>query len=112
MPIKIGTLNLCLGLPNKKEIVKNINKDEKIDILCLQETEIETNTDHNLMSLPGYLYESKENTIKSRVGCYVNTNLLYVRRLDLEGSNSHLVILDPKTIQELQIINIFRCFNP
>jgi hypothetical protein len=105
MPIKIGMLNLCLGLPNKKEIVKSIIKDEKIGRLCLQETEIEINIDHNIMSFPGYLYESEVNTIKSRVGCYINTNLSYVRRLDLEGSNSHLVILDVKSNKELPIIN-------
>ena len=63
MPIKIGTLNLCLGLPNKKEIVKGIINDEKIDVLCLQETEIEINVDRNLMSFPGYLYESESNSI-------------------------------------------------
>ena len=101
MPIKIGTLNLCLGLPNKKEIVKCIINDEKIDVLCLQETEIEINVDHNLMSFPGYLYESESNSIKSRVGCYINANLSYVRRIDLEGSNAHLVILDVKSTKEL-----------
>ena len=57
------TLNLCLGLPNKKEIVKHIINDEKIDVLCLQETEIEINVDRNLMSFPGYLYESESNSI-------------------------------------------------
>jgi hypothetical protein len=112
MPIKIVTLNLCLGLCNKKEIVKNIIQDEKIDILCPQEKEIVINIDHNLMSFLGYLYESESNAIKSTVGCYVNSNLSYVRRLDLEGNDSHLVILDVKTIKELRIINIYRCFNP
>ena len=56
MQTKIGSLNLCLGLSNKKDLIKNIIKDEKIDILCLQETELEINFDHNLMSFSGYFY--------------------------------------------------------
>ena len=40
MEIKIGTLNLCLGLQSKKELVKQTILLEKIDILCMQETEL------------------------------------------------------------------------
>ena len=38
MDYKIATLSLCLGLSNKKNLVKEIIINEKIDILCLQET--------------------------------------------------------------------------
>ena len=41
MNTKIGTLNLCLGLKNKKEEVKQLIKANNIDILCIQETELE-----------------------------------------------------------------------
>ena len=37
---KIGTLNLCLGLRNKKEEVRRMIQDNKIDNLCMQEIEI------------------------------------------------------------------------
>ena len=110
--IKIGTLNLCLGLPNKKELVKNVIFQEEIDILCLQETEIEINIDHNLLSFPGFNYESETNTVRSRVGCYVKSSISYVRRRDLEGFNSHLIILDVIGIRTARIITIYRCFNP
>ena len=40
MDIKIATLNLCLGLQQKKNLVKQIIIDEQIDVLCMQETEI------------------------------------------------------------------------
>ena len=43
MDIKIGTLNLCQGLQLKKNIVKETIIFNKIDILCMQETEINTN---------------------------------------------------------------------
>ena len=35
------TLNLCLGLKNKKDHVKNILVQNQVDIFCVQETEIE-----------------------------------------------------------------------
>ena len=38
--ITIGIWNLCLGLPNKKDIVTGILDLNKVDICCLQETEI------------------------------------------------------------------------
>ena len=40
MSIKIATLNLCLGLRNKKLLVKNLLNENEIDILCMQETEV------------------------------------------------------------------------
>jgi hypothetical protein len=112
MQIKIGTLNLCLGLTNKKDLVKKLIIDEKLDLLCLQETEMEINIDHNLMSFGGFFYESESNNIRSRVGCYVSTSLSYIRRRDLEGKNSHLVVLDIVGPTTLRIINIYRCFKP
>ena len=39
--MKIATLNLCLGLKFKKDLVKNILLDNEIDILVMQETEKE-----------------------------------------------------------------------
>ena len=54
MDIKIGTLNLSQGLQLKKNIVKETIIFNKIDILCMQETEINPNLDHNLLSFPGY----------------------------------------------------------
>jgi exonuclease III len=75
MLLKIRTLNLCLGLSNKKDLVKNLLLKENIDILCLQETEIEKNVDHNLMSFPGYQYESDTYSIRSMVGCYITSSV-------------------------------------
>jgi hypothetical protein len=112
MGFKIATLNLCLGLPNKKNIVKEMFITEKLDILCLQETEHEINLDHNLLDFPGVNYESENNQICSRVGTYIKTSINYIRRRDLEGLNSHLVIIDIKCEKNLRVINIYRPFNP
>ena len=49
--LKIGTLNLCLGLKNKKDLVKAILIENNIDILCMQEIEVEHDFDCNLCKL-------------------------------------------------------------
>lgn len=112
MPIKIGSLNLCLGLPNKKNLVKQLIINNDIDVLCLQETEIEYNFDHNLMSFANFNYESESNDKRSRVGCYVSSKLNYVRRQDLEEPNLHIIIIDIKSLKNTRLINIYRPFNP
>ena len=112
MEFKVSTLNLCLGLPNKKDLVKNLLNSEKLDVLCLQETELINNLDHNLMSMNGYVYESEINCKLSRVGVYLKAGINYVRQFDLEGRDLHLVIIDIKANKNIRIINIYRSFNP
>ena len=48
-------LNLCNGLQQKKNLVKELITHEQIDILCMQETQINYNIDHSLLSFPGYI---------------------------------------------------------
>ena len=112
MEFKISTLNLCLGLPNKKNLVKNLLNSENLDVLCLQETELLHNLDHNLMSLNGYVYESEINCKLSRVGVYLKSEINYVRRFDLEGRDLHLIVIDVRANKNLRIITIYRSFNP
>ena len=52
--LKIGTWNLCLGLPNKKDIVKNYLRTEAINVCCLQETEIPKDYPNALLSFSDY----------------------------------------------------------
>ncbi len=35
MAFKVASLNLCLGIPNKKNNVKKMITDENIDVLCM-----------------------------------------------------------------------------
>ena len=49
--LKIGTLNLCLGLKNKKDLVKDILMSNEIDILAMQEIELESTFDTNLLNI-------------------------------------------------------------
>ena len=55
MSIKIATLNLCLGLPNKKNDVKKLIVENNIDILCMQETEIDPNINTPKIVKLGYV---------------------------------------------------------
>ncbi len=112
MPIKIGSLNLCLGLQNKKELVKQLIVENEIDVLCVQETELIANLDHDLMSFKNFNYESEINDVISRVGLLINSGLDYTRRRDLEGTNNHVIIIDIMSTKTTRIINIYRPFNP
>ena len=112
MVIKIASLNLCLGLSSKKNLVKELILCENVELLCLQETEISPELDVNLISFPGFAYESETNSIKSRVGCFIKNNINYKRCYELEGVNAHLIIIDIKAERNLRIINIYRTFSP
>ena len=92
MSINISTLNLCLGLRNKKYLVKNLLEEKKIDILCMQETEITGDINVKELETSNYSLELEVNIVKSRVGFYVSKKLNYIRRSDLEGVNSNLII--------------------
>ena len=94
MSLKIATLNLCLGLKNKKLQVKNLVTSSDIDILLLQETEIESNYDTNTLTFSGFNFEAENNSVKSRVGAYIKNEINYTRKNNLEGENSHLLIID------------------
>ena len=111
-PIKIATLNLCLGIKNKKEAVRTLIEENKIDILCLQETEITPDFPTKLLTFGGYNYESEKNNIKARCGIYISNNVSYVRRDDIEIENNNLIIIDLNDKKKTRIINIYRPFNP
>ena len=73
--IKISSLNLCLRLQAKKNIVKQTVLHEEIDIMCMQETEINFNLDHKLLSFPGFSIETENNSQISRVAFYINNRI-------------------------------------
>ena len=60
----------------------------------MQETELNKNLNHNLLSFPGFAIETENNTLKSRVGIYVRSRINYMRKLELEGGDSNLIIID------------------
>ena len=94
MAVKIATMNLCLGLKNKKDLVKVALMEQKIDILCMQETKIAADIDEELLVIPGFILELEANIVKKRVGVYINSKLSFRQRVELEGKVSNVVIID------------------
>jgi hypothetical protein len=66
---------------------------DKTDILCVQK-KLDVDLDQNLLSFPSFNFESKVISFCSRDGICVASTPHFVRRLDREGTNSHLVIID------------------
>ena len=112
MNLKIGTLNLCLGLRNKKDELERIITTNKIDILCLQETELESDYPTNILSFRGFNLETEINKTKIRTGIYIKETISYTRRTDLEKEDSHIVIIDLNDRKKTRVINIYRAFSP
>ena len=78
----------------------------------MQETEINPNLDHNLLSFPGYGVEVESNSENSRTAMYISSKIDYIRRSDLEGTDSNLVIVDLKGSMNIRLINIYRSYSP
>jgi hypothetical protein len=56
--------------------------------------------------------EAEKNNKKIRVLTYIKSTILYTGRTDIESPNLHLIILDIKNGDNLQIITLYRTFNP
>ena len=52
--VTIATLNLCLGLKNKRLEVERLMNDNNKDIMCLQEVEIEKDYDYTTLNLKNF----------------------------------------------------------
>ena len=64
--VKIATWNICLGLKSKKEYVKSKIIEEKIDICCIQESEIPKDFPGDILSFKGYSLENKNRNRNDR----------------------------------------------
>ena len=112
MPINISTLNLCLGLRNKKFLIKKLLEENEIDVLSMQETEIIDDLNPDELRITNYSLELERNSVKARVGFYVSRSVNYVRRQDLEGVDSNLIIIDIEGTVNTRLINVYRSFAP
>ena len=65
----------------------------------MQKTEIDINLDHDLLSFPGYSIEVENNTLCSRVPCYISNKVEYYRRVDLEDKFLNCVITYCKNVK-------------
>ena len=65
--VNIGTLNLWLGLQNKKDSVIDLLKAYLVDVWGLQETEIPINFPENMLNSGGFTIELENNTEKNEL---------------------------------------------
>ena len=91
--------------------VENLLISNNIGILCLQEVEVESGFNPDLLSIQNYNFEIELNSVKARVGISVKNNVEYTRMRHLEGVDSHVVIIDFWNCAIKRIINVFRSFN-
>ena len=87
-------------------------EEHGIDVLCMQETEIDNNLHHDEINIVKYCLELERNSLKSRVGFYVSKSVSYVRRYDLEGLDSNLIIIDLEGTLNIRLVNVYRSFAP
>ena len=84
MEIKIATLNLCLGLKNKRVDIEYLLRNNDIKILCLQEVKVEAGFDPDSLRLANYQFELECNSFKARTGIYISNSIQYRRMYQLE----------------------------
>ena len=80
-------------------------EEYEIDILSMQETEIDNKLNHEELSNANYNLELETNSVKSRVGYYISKSVSYVRRFDLEGTDSNIIIVDLEGNPNTRLIN-------
>ena len=80
--IRLSTWNVCLGLKNKKDYIYNEIKQNEIDICLLQEVEIETGFNEELLTAKDYVIEVENNAKKSRTAIILKDNIDYIGRRD------------------------------
>ena len=64
------------------------------------------------LRIPGFNLELEINTVVSRVGVYISSNIQYRRNFIMEGTDSNMVIIDTLGSFPTRIINIYRSFSP
>ena len=59
-----------------------------------------------------YILELESNTVKKRVGIYLQKDIGYIRRYDLEKPDLHIVIIDVLASKKFPVIILHRSFRP
>ena len=52
------------------------------------------------------------NKSKLKISVYLSNKIDYARRIDLEGMDLNLIVLDMDGINNIRIINVYRSFAP
>ena len=63
--VRLASWNLCLGLTNKKDLVSKIILENKIDICAMQEIDLPTGYNVDILSFKGYELITENNDVKN-----------------------------------------------
>ena len=110
--VRFLTWNICLGIKNKKDIVYEIQNEEKINVCALQEVEIQKDFPCNLLSSREYKIEIEQSSGKARNATVIKNHIDYTSRNDLEKEDTSIVIRDINSKPITRVINIYRSFKP
>ena len=86
--------------------------ENDIKICCLQETEIPLGYPESILNCGRFNLELELNNTKKRVGVYLHEKISYTRRIDLEKTDHHIVIIDVKLNFTIRVISLYRSFRP
>ena len=90
----------------------NLLNENDIGICGLQEAEVPMNFPENILDCGGYVLELELNNEKKRAGFYIRNDISYIRRLDLEMNNVHVLVVDIDADVKFCVINVYRSFRP
>jgi len=103
--LKIISWNVCLGLPNKINNIKDVIEMRKPDIIFLQETELPLNYNLDLLKINGYKLTTSNNSPKKRTVCYSSSHLNY--EIETPEGLELILLEDQRNI----IVGIYRPFK-
>ena len=104
--------NVCLGAKTKLHLIKEQLYKEKIDILCIQEAEVEIDEDEKDYAIDGYQMELENSTSKRRTLVYIDKNVNYVRKSQMEKKDAHIILLEVKTGSGiLNLVAMYRTYK-
>ena len=104
--------NVCLGAKAKLHLIKEQLYKEKIDILCIQEAEVEIGEEEKDYAIDGYRMELENSTSKRRTMVYIDKNVSYTRKTQMEKKDAHMILLDVKTgTGSLSLVAMYRTYK-
>ena len=108
--LKISSWNLCNGLANKVQYVSDLIKEEQLDILFLQETEIKEGYDVTLLNVNNYTTELSNTGGTVRTIAYIHDSISYTHVKESIDTNVIMLNLDKKYTLT-QVVGIYRQFK-
>ena len=93
--ISLCTWNVCLGARCKLSIIKDLLNDNKIDVLCVQESEIKSEENLDEYQIMNYSLEAEivSAGFKIRTVMYIKSDISYRRINQLEKADSHQIVI-------------------